>query len=379
MAQLARSLHRWASAVGLILLPIVAHAADIDFERATDRGPALIFVSGKMELEDGNRFADIAASLGREHAAVIFGSPGGSLIAGLQIGQIIRLRHYATFVPQNTVCASACAFAWLSGSPRIMQERARIGFHAAYIESGGTKTETGVGNALAGAYMTQLGLSVDAIVYVESAHPDDITWLTPEDARKIGLAVRIVPFDPAPTAGPSAEPARPVSVAPAPAARQASARPAHAPSLLTPELTEPQSPPPAATADAADRARLFVGSYFAHWSESNGEAFSYFGKTYARTVTYYGQSVERGTLLQVKQGYAQRWPIRVYDVREPTMRVFCNPAGTICTVSGVVDWDCRNPARDAISKGAANFSLTVALSSDQQQILSESGSVIATD
>jgi hypothetical protein len=49
-------------------------------------------------------------------AIVSFSSDGGSLIAGLQIGETIRLKNFSTLVPEGAHCASSCALAWLGGT-----------------------------------------------------------------------------------------------------------------------------------------------------------------------------------------------------------------------------------------------------------------------
>jgi hypothetical protein len=58
------------------------------------------------------------------------------LVAGIDIGKAIRLKDFETAVVSNknskTICASACALAWLGGTRRFMSATARIGFHAAY-------------------------------------------------------------------------------------------------------------------------------------------------------------------------------------------------------------------------------------------------------
>ena len=349
----------------------MARAAEIGVVPSDGDHVAVITLSGEIALSDGKAFADAAQSLGRQRAAVVFGSPGGALLAGLQIGQIIRLHHYATFVPGDTVCASACAFAWLAGAPRIMQPASRIGFHAAYVTTGGTKVETGVGNALVGAYMTTLGLSLDAIVFAETAHPDEISWLTVQTAQKLDIAVRVLPAHISPG---DTTPATPVTSPPAPPA--ASPRPNRGSSVLTPELVGPQPPAANPATSPAEQARRFVSDYFTHWSESNGEAVAFFAGAYAQTVSFYGRTIDRDTVLQGKRDYAERWPVRVYNARPDTIRLFCSAANAVCTVTGVVDWNCRNPARNAASTGAANFSLTVALASGRNQILAEAGSVL---
>jgi hypothetical protein len=51
------------------------------------------------------------------------------------------------------------------------------------------KTEKGSGNAVVGAYLSMLGLHIDAIAYLTSASPDNVVHITRLTARKYGIAV----------------------------------------------------------------------------------------------------------------------------------------------------------------------------------------------
>ena len=83
-----------------------------------------------------------------------------------------------------------------------MQRGAKIGFHAAYIENRGSRTESGVGNALVGSYLTQIGLHEASVIYVTKAAPTQLTFLTLQDAQRIGIEV--LPFEQyAPTTEPA--------------------------------------------------------------------------------------------------------------------------------------------------------------------------------
>ena len=73
-----------------------------------------------------------------------------------------------------------------------MSATARVGFHAAHVQTGDGKVATSVGNALVGAYVAQLGLPERAVIYVTSAAPDEIKWLTFDDAQAIGIDVKRV-------------------------------------------------------------------------------------------------------------------------------------------------------------------------------------------
>ena len=365
----------WLLALLACLVCAGARGAEIKLMRFPKVGLSVIAVIGEITQEDGQRFSEVAARV-QGRGVVAFGSPGGSLIAGLQIGQVTRLHHFATYVADGVVCASACAFAWLSGTPRMMQEHSRIGFHAAFVETGGAKVESGVANALAGAYLNNLQLSFEAIVYVEQAHPDEITWLTIADANRLGITVRVLPSRPGREDAPEEEPSEPARPAATPAPK-----PRHddTTSVLLPEMTAPEPPETAPALSQEDQARRFVAEYFAHWSEAGPEALRYFEASYSPQVAFYGQTVGRDSLMAGKRSYVQRWPVRVYTARPETVRVFCNEATRACTVTGTVDWDCRNPGRGTESKGAARFLLTVKDMDGGETILAENGAVLSRD
>jgi hypothetical protein len=129
----------------VLLTPKLALAAAISVLSPIDAdGTAKVVVQGDLVDSDVTEFKSKTGSLSK--AVVWLQSDGGSVLTGIQIGEVIRLKSFATFVPDRGRCASACALAWLGGSPRYMAARARIGFHAAYNATSGQ--ETGVGNAL---------------------------------------------------------------------------------------------------------------------------------------------------------------------------------------------------------------------------------------
>jgi len=211
--------------VKLILLILVligakvAHGATVTIESRGKGQPSSVLVDGKIEPGDGDRFRLQAGFL--SNAIVSFRSDGGSVAEAIQIGEIIRLKGFSTSVSRDARCASACALAWLGGTKRLMSAESKIGFHAAYTPDG---RETGVGNALIGAYLNKIGLRYSAVAYITQAAPRSMTWLSAADAKKHGIDVELVGSPqvanaPAPVV-PSAAPAppRPASPGAGPAA-----------------------------------------------------------------------------------------------------------------------------------------------------------------
>src|ERR1700761_6882686 len=65
-------------------------------------------------------------------------SPGGDLFEGMALGEAIRKSLYTTVVGSHSICASACALAFLGGAQRavtrvgigrVLEPGARLGFH----------------------------------------------------------------------------------------------------------------------------------------------------------------------------------------------------------------------------------------------------------
>lgn len=197
--------------VALLLAVPVARAASIEVKSSNGQ-MALVMIEGDLELADIATFRDKVAPLPR--ATVAFRSDGGSLLAGIRIGMQIRVRNFNSVVPDASQCASACAVAWLGGVHRFLGTGARVGFHAAYVQKSGSAAESGPGNAVLGAYLDQIGLPEDAIVYITQAAPNSMKWLSLEEAAQHGIEVALLPPpDPAPPASPGMAPGTPNVVA----------------------------------------------------------------------------------------------------------------------------------------------------------------------
>ena len=174
------------AAIAVFTLPL-KHTNVADIARRTLNDPRLdvITISGPIALGDETRFRALANVSG--NAIVVLNSEGGLTFTALEIGKAIRLAGFATAVPSDSLCASSCALIWLAGTPRFSEGDSHVGFHASYIVKDGQASESGVGNALVGAYLTQLGLPQRAIIFVTSAPPEGIEWLDRKKARSVGI------------------------------------------------------------------------------------------------------------------------------------------------------------------------------------------------
>jgi hypothetical protein len=175
----------------LLLFAGSAAAATITVVPQDGDTPAVVAVRGVLRFEDIETFRYKVAKL--SNAVVGFRSDGGSLLAGVRIGEIIRHKGFVTVAPSGTRCASACAIAWLGGVQRFMGDPTLVGFHAAYGGDRIGPNRASTANAILGAYLNKLGLPESAIIYITMAAPDSMTWLTLQAAAKYGIEVRSFP------------------------------------------------------------------------------------------------------------------------------------------------------------------------------------------
>src|SRR5262249_42605517 len=209
-----------------------------------------------------------------------FDSDGGSLLAGIAIGKTIRVKSLATAVLDEQRCLSACAIAWLGGLPRLMGRTAHVGFHAAYNKEAGRASESGVGNALVGSYLNQMGLSDIAVVYIPQAAPTELTLLTLPDTEKI--EIEVLPFEETPA----------TKIAPPVTSREAS------------------------NEEISGRAALFVKEINSRFSRN---AVEWLGQLYADEVNFNGKLLSRGVGVALYRRFPVLLPVRSYTLHEKTL------------------------------------------------------------
>jgi hypothetical protein len=293
-----------------------AHAADFQKSPLVNSKGDIIAVIGDLELGDEKKFIDVALS--SSNAVVVFQSRGGNLVAGIEIGKAIHLKGFSTLVPDGMQCASACALAWLGGSTRLMGTAARVGFHAVYTDNNGQPSVSSAGNAIVGVYLNQLGLPNSAVIYITSAAPNEMQWLTFSDAQRYGIDVKPLNVT--------------ASVEDAPSSESG--------------VRKPNS--------FADQVKNETYSFVAATNLSNEKALSFLEGKYSDRVSYYGKDVSRSDVLKDKRSFFAKWPTRRYALKAETVGVDCQNA-TSCKSSGVMTWNAEG--RGLASAGSANVTV----------------------
>jgi hypothetical protein len=315
-------------------------AAEFRKNSLPDGSGAVIAVVGDLEAGDDKKFVDLA--LGTQTALVVFESPGGNLIAGIEIGKAVHLKGFGTLVPDGVQCASACALAWPGGRVRFMGETGRVGFHAAYTSSDGRASVSSSGNALVGAYLNQLGLPEPAILYITGAPPDDMQWLSFADALRFGIDVK----------------------------RAGGESASHTETASAPASPSKQS----ITAKSMLAIKTATYRYVSEGNRDANLAVSFLDEMYSDQVRYYGKDLPKSYVLAEKRKFFDKWPLRDYSMRPDTLEVSCE-TDRLCAAQGVLDWTAANTSR--VSSGSSTFSLGWARDGVSWRLVFETSKVLS--
>lgn len=323
-------------AMSVFLSTKCAIAADISASitgDATGATQSIVEVVGEMVGDDILRFKQISKSLPPQ-TIVRFDSPGGSLLAGIEIGKIIAASGFATSV--SDLCASSCALAWLAGSPRILSSSAKVGFHLAY-KSNVDQTESGAGNALVGSYVSGLGFGENIVRYITSALPNDMQWLNSRDADLLGIDIVVSDSQDAGS------------------------------------VTKENSTNDNEVADPSIAAVALIKAIIISTTYSDAKALDTVQNLYADRIFYFGEMKSKKEVYSDKVKYLRRWPYRAVSLRDETISASCRLSR--CKVTGIYDWGVGN-AKGNKKSGSAVFVYEFDLG-ENIRITAEGGEVLS--
>jgi hypothetical protein len=160
--------------------------AEVKYFPKTSSTLATISVTGEITTDDIEAFAKaLEAIQAKDEAYVRLDSTGGSAIAAIDIGNLVRNSGIKTWVDDGVTCSSACGTIWIAGSRKWAGADSHIGFHGTYSPLSGLSSP--VLMALLGAHYGYLGYGTETIIWLVSGRPLDMHWLTPELATKYGI------------------------------------------------------------------------------------------------------------------------------------------------------------------------------------------------
>ncbi len=207
----------FAFALGLLPLAREAFGAEAMTFRLASSGKCaascskVIAAEGEIADRTPQDFVDFLRGnpLGGAADAIIFiNSPGGKVVAAMELGKLFRREGVAAAVGRAEIrfdgrpiriasgnCFSACVYALMGARTRLIPRRSRIGLHRMFAyESGGDFAEADAAprrrlddGKLAGAlqrYSAMMGVSPELVHAAEHGAPDTLRILTPAEISK---------------------------------------------------------------------------------------------------------------------------------------------------------------------------------------------------
>jgi len=95
-------------------------------------GPDSTFAVGKL-IDQREPCTDVSGEV-ISPIEVTLESGGGYLEDGYKLGKVFRDRGVTTIIPDDKMCASSCAVAFLGGKKRLVADKGSILFHAPYLK-----------------------------------------------------------------------------------------------------------------------------------------------------------------------------------------------------------------------------------------------------
>ncbi|PPD17629.1 MAG: hypothetical protein CTY30_06945 [Methylocystis sp.] len=205
------------------LVPAFAHAEDMSFRVVSVNSggcgancPQVIAAQGEIGPETPDAFLAFVrenARGGNLHGIVLLDSPGGKVVASMELGQAIRKLGMAVIVARPAAdqsrtmalvsgrCYSACVYALMGGRRRVIPPQSSVGIHRMFnystsfdIAEGGLVRERNYDDGgmlqTLSRYAAMMGVSTELVKLAERTSPDKLYMLTGADIARWRLGSR---------------------------------------------------------------------------------------------------------------------------------------------------------------------------------------------
>jgi hypothetical protein len=126
-------------------------------------------------------------------------SPGGNVLEGVKLADIIRFGKIATSVVGTSKCASACFIVFAAGSEKFANYTASIGVHGASDENGQETDGSSAVTVSMARVLKELGVPAGILGKMVVTPPEQMVWLTPDELRSMGVTMTGKPSQLPPT------------------------------------------------------------------------------------------------------------------------------------------------------------------------------------
>lgn len=189
------------SIVFLMLIIILTPSLALEFRIHENNSKTLnaIMATGKIRLDDTNKLEQFLSMQPRKrHTAIYFNSPGGDLSEGIKLGKYFHQNRIKTVIQGESMCASACALAFLGGTDRKGNKwmstttTSLLGFHAFSQSDGKLHMNTDVTQRVVAQileYSKFVNAPRDLIIKNFMTPSKNMYWLSDPEALRLGIKV----------------------------------------------------------------------------------------------------------------------------------------------------------------------------------------------
>ncbi|GAB4072404.1 hypothetical protein KHC28_26295 [Ancylobacter sonchi] len=174
------------------------HAEALEFSTHANTSPRLTAIRAEGSIQNGDTTrlqVFLAAQPRRPISAIYLSSPGGSLYEGLRLGRYFKDNRIKTIVEGGSICASACAFAFLGGHDekgkpwRSSSDNSQLGFHAFSTPGQPLRNENETQHTVADllAYGQEIDAPLDLLVAAFATPSDQMYWLSQLEICRLGI------------------------------------------------------------------------------------------------------------------------------------------------------------------------------------------------
>lgn len=146
-------------------------------------------------LEESIKKSNMRHDGGSPLLPVYLNSPGGNVLAAIQMGQIIRELGISTWLRPKSKCASSCVLVFAGGIDRLLFDDAHIGIHRPYFppeqfakldRSEAMRRYATVEEGVA-EYLRRMGISDQLFNQMMQIPSNKIRWLIEDEAKQMRL------------------------------------------------------------------------------------------------------------------------------------------------------------------------------------------------
>jgi hypothetical protein len=153
---------------------------------------------GLFSKDSGDDFSKIIKQLPLEKRRVVLhlSSLGGNLAGAIKLGQLLREHEIHTQTGfKESVCYSACAYAFMGGRVRELGPQAKLGVHQFYSKTNELNASTSQSiSAMLSIYMDLMGIDKKILQLALSTQPNKITLIGKAQAQQLLIDNSQQPF-----------------------------------------------------------------------------------------------------------------------------------------------------------------------------------------